>query len=144
LANSETRTFFRTILPEFGIIGRPDILDCRDGKNPVIVERKYTRKIPVPPWPDHRVQVGTYMMGLERLGFHPKRGILEYVKRDSKKEHMQYTVLLDPKLRKQVLMTAEAVLRLLQGKQEPKATRNPRQCVPCRFVDSCKWKPPSA
>ena len=141
LANSEKRVFFLTVLSEYGIVGRPDAVDCRDGKNPVIIETKTTDKMPLSPWPDNELQVGIYMMGLERLGFQPTHGVLEYVKRNSPKQRKRYTIPLNAGLRQEAVSAAKTVVNLLLEKEEPIATKNPRKCIPYRFVSSCQWKP---
>ena len=35
----------------------------------------------------------------------------------------------------------KTVVNLLSDKEEPLATKNPNKCRPCRFNESCKWKP---
>lgn len=140
LANSDDRVLFLAILPEFGILGKPDKLDCSDGTNPVIIETKTTGKLPTSPWHDHEVQLGTYVMGLERLGFHPPYGYLDYVMRDSPENHRQYRITLNDSLRKETVAIADRVANLLLEKEEPIATTNPRKCMACRFSDSCRWK----
>lgn len=141
LANSEKRVLFLTVLPEYGIVGKPDAVDCRDEKSPVIIETKTTDRLPLSPWPDNELQVGIYMMGLERLGFHPSHGLLEYVKRKSPKERERYTISLNARLREEAVSAAKTVVNLLLEKEKPIATKNPRKCLPCRFISSCKWKP---
>jgi CRISPR/Cas system-associated exonuclease Cas4 (RecB family) len=78
LANSEKNVLFRCIVPETGYIGLPDIADCRDGKQPVLVEIKTTGRLPTEAWMDNRIQMGVYLVGLERLSYHPEHGIIEY------------------------------------------------------------------
>jgi CRISPR/Cas system-associated exonuclease Cas4 (RecB family) len=141
LANARERVLFMTILPEFGILGIPDSLDCSDGRNPIIVETKTRDVFPKQPWADHELQVVIYMMGLERLGFSPAHGILEYVKRNDLKERKKHTILLNNSLRQKAISTAKTVVNLLAEKEEPIATKNPNKCVPCRFNESCRWKP---
>jgi CRISPR/Cas system-associated exonuclease Cas4 (RecB family) len=143
LANSEEQALFLTILPEFGIFGKPDKVDCSDGTNPIIIETKITSRLPTSAWHDHEVQLGTYMMGLERLGFHTPHGCLDYIRRDSPEDHRQYLVTLTESLRKEVAHIAGRVANLLLEKEEPKATTNPRKCIACRFTESCSWKPQS-
>jgi CRISPR/Cas system-associated exonuclease Cas4 (RecB family) len=140
LANSKEHVLFMTILPELGIIGVPDGLDCADGALPIIVEEKTTDRLPGRPWPDHELQVAVYMMGLERLEFRPPFGILEYVKRADLGQRKRYKITLDGYLRNKAQLTAQIVFNLLSGKEEPKPTKYPRKCVPCRFNSSCQWR----
>lgn len=140
LANAEGKVLFATILPELGILGKPDRVDCSDGVNPVIIETKTKDVFPRRIWPDHELQVATYMLGLERLSFHPTRGMLEYVLRSDPSSKMSHMIFLKDHLRERVISTAKTVVNLLLEKEEPMPTKNPRKCVKCRFNESCRWK----
>jgi CRISPR/Cas system-associated exonuclease Cas4 (RecB family) len=141
LANSKEHVLAMTILPEYAILGVPDSIDCTDGKHPIIIETKTRDKIPTDPYQDHELQVAIYMMGLERLGFKLSYGVVEYMIRDIPWERKRYRVTLDDSLRKRAVSTAKTVVNLLSDNEEPVATRNPNKCRPCRFRESCKWRP---
>jgi CRISPR/Cas system-associated exonuclease Cas4 (RecB family) len=141
LANAEGKLLFATILPELGVLGKPDQLDCSDGTNPIIVEIKTKDTLPTRGWPDDELQVGAYVLGLERLGFHPTHGLLQYVVRGNQSNQVTFRIQLKDRLRKKILDTAMIVGRLLFGKEEPIPTKNPRKCVKCRFNEACAWKP---
>lgn len=141
LANSKEQVLAMTILPEYGILGVPDSIDCTDGKHPIIVETKTRDKIPIEPYQNHELQVAIYMMGLERLGFKLSYGVVEYMIRDIPWERKRYRVMLDDILQERAVSTAKTVVNLLSDKEEPVATKNPNKCRPCRFRDSCRWKP---
>jgi CRISPR/Cas system-associated exonuclease Cas4 (RecB family) len=141
LANSKEHVLAMTILPEYGILGVPDSIDCTDGKHPIIIETKTRDKIPTEPYQDHELQVAIYMMGLERLGFEISYGVVEYIIRDISWERKRYRVMLDDILRERAVSTAKTVVNLLSDREEPVATKNPNKCRPCRFKDSCTWKP---
>lgn len=72
IANSEKKKRFISIIPDHGILGFPDFVDCKDGKSPIIIEQKNCKRIPTSPWPDHQIQVVAYSMSLEVLGFNPQ------------------------------------------------------------------------
>ena len=141
LANTKERLLCMTILPELGIFGKPDSVDCRNGKVPIIVETKTTQRFPGRPWPDNRLQVGLYSMGLERLGFNPSYAIIDYVIRGNLKKREHHKVHLNDRLREKAVSTTKKVIDLLLEKEEPIPTKNPRKCVPCVFCKSCTWKP---
>ena len=141
LANAEGKLLFATILPELAILGKPDRVDCSDGINPIIIETKTKDTLPTRVWPDHELQVGAYMLGLERLNFHPTHGLLEYVVRSDPSKRTTYRIHLKDHLREKILSTAMSVGRLLLNKEKPMPTKNPRKCVKCRFAGTCAWKP---
>jgi CRISPR/Cas system-associated exonuclease Cas4 (RecB family) len=141
LANAEGRLLFATILPELGVFGKPDQLDCTDGTNPIIVEIKTKESLPARAWPNDELQVGAYVLGLERLGFHPTHGLLEYVVRGNQSDQLAFRIEMKDRLRKKIVETAAIVRRLLLDKEEPIPTKNPRKCVKCRFARACAWKP---
>lgn len=141
LANAEGKVLFATILPELGILGKPDCVNCSDGVNPIIIEIKTKDVLPRRIWPDHELQVATYMLGLERLSFHPTHGMLEYVLRSDPSSKIVHRICLKDHLRERVMSTAKTVVNLLLDKEEPMPTKNPRKCVKCRFNESCRWKP---
>lgn len=141
LANAEGRTLFVTILPELGILGKPDRVDCSNGVTPIIIETKTRDELPRRIWPDHELQVATYVLGLERLNFHPTHGVLEYTIRSDPSRRRRHTILLEEHLREKILSTAKTVVNLLLQKEAPMPTKNPRKCVKCRFCESCRWKP---
>jgi CRISPR/Cas system-associated exonuclease Cas4 (RecB family) len=138
LANSEENVLFRCIVPETGYIGLPDIADCRNGKQPVLVETKTTGRLPMEPWMDNRIQMGVYLIGLERLSYHPEHGIVEYRLRTDSSVRERFEIHLDTNLRQTIQETTEAVLGLLKGK-EPVPCNNPRKCASCAYRDSCPW-----
>jgi len=142
LANSEENILFRCIVPETGLIGLPDIADCRNGKQPVLVETKTTGRLPTEPWMDNRIQMGVYLIGLERLSYHPEHGILEYRLRSDSSARERFEIQLDTNLRQTIQETTEAVLGLLKG-QEPIPCNNPRKCASCGYRDSCPWSLPN-
>jgi CRISPR/Cas system-associated exonuclease Cas4 (RecB family) len=97
--NSKEHVLAMTILPEYGILGVPDSIDCTDGKHPIIVEAKTRTEFPTQPYQDHELQVAIYLMGLERLGFKLSYGVVEYMIRDIPGERKRYHVTLDHALR---------------------------------------------
>ena len=143
LANSEKTILFRCIVPEAGYIGLPDIADCRNGRQPVLVDMKTTGKLPTEAWMDNRIQMGVYLIGLERLSYHPKHGIIEYRLRTDPSSRERFEIHLDRGLRQTIQETTDAVQGILSGK-EPVPCNNPRKCVSCGYGDSCPWSTSSA
>jgi CRISPR/Cas system-associated exonuclease Cas4 (RecB family) len=140
IANSEKKKLFISIIPDHGILGFPDFVDCKDGKPPVIVEQKNCKRIPSSPWPDHQIQVVAYSMSLEVLGFNPPHAILEYVTRDKVRTKVSYQVPIDANLKKRTVEISRKVFSMLQG-EEPNATTNTNKCIPCAYASQCKWSP---
>jgi CRISPR/Cas system-associated exonuclease Cas4 (RecB family) len=138
LANSEKNILFRCIVPETGYIGLPDIADCRNGKQPLLVEMKTTGKLPTEAWMDNRIQMGVYLIGLERLSFRPEYGIIEYQMRTDPSSRKRFEIHLDNSLRQTIQETTDAVQGILSGK-EPVPFNNPRKCMSCGYGASCSW-----
>jgi CRISPR/Cas system-associated exonuclease Cas4 (RecB family) len=143
LANSEKNILFRCIVPETGYIGLPDIADCRNGKQPLLVEMKTTGKLPTEAWMDNRIQMGVYLIGLERLSFRPEYGIIEYRLRTDPSSRERFEIHLDNSLRQTIQETTDAVQDILSGK-EPVPCNNPRKCMSCAYGSSCSWSMSSA
>lgn len=138
LANSEENILFRSIVPEAGYIGLPDIADCRDGKHPILIDLKTTGNLPWRVWMEHKVQIGVYIIGLERLSLKPDFGIIEYVLRTDHSVRRRFEVRVDDSLRKTIQETSEQVLGILKGK-DPIPCDNPRKCFSCGYKDNCNW-----
>ena len=138
LVNADKSVMYRSILPELGCIGLPDLIDCSTGK-PIVVEKKFVRMIPSSIWPDHELQVAIYMHSVEKLGFKSVHGILEYHQRDGDEvKHLE--VQLDKTLRKKIRDTVKAVRALIEDDEEPIPTTNPNKCRACKYVATCKWR----
>lgn len=138
LANSEKSILFRCIVPETGYVGLPDIADCRNGKQPILVEIKTTGRIPTEAWMNHRIQMGVYIIGLERLSLKPEYGIVEYVLRTDPSVRERFEIHMDDSLKQIIQETSEQVLGILNGK-EPVPCNNPRKCSSCGYKDNCNW-----
>lgn len=140
IANSDKKKLFISLIPDYRIIGGPDFVDCKNGKQPIIVDTKNTNRIPSSPWSDNEIQVVAYSMSLEVLGFAPPYAILRYVTRDEAKSERTFTVPINSDLKTRVQKISQRVLSILQGSQ-PKATTNINQCLPCAYASQCKWSP---
>jgi CRISPR/Cas system-associated exonuclease Cas4 (RecB family) len=132
LANPKDRILFATVLP-CGVFGKPDMADCTNGKQPVIVEMKTKNELPMrdSPWSSDELQVAAYMMGLEELGFEPSYGTLAYVLRSDPAKQRQFSVTLTEELRRKVLLIAESVRRIIDGSQEPVPPDSVNKCRVC-------------
>jgi CRISPR/Cas system-associated exonuclease Cas4 (RecB family) len=140
IANSENRKLFISVVPDYGIIGFPDFVDCTNGKQPIIVETKNTSRIPSSPWSDHEIQVAAYSMSLEVLGFTPPHAILRYVTRDMAKSERTFEITINADLKRRTQKISQRVLSIVQG-SEPNATTNINKCIPCAYAPQCKWSP---
>lgn len=138
LANSEKNVLFQCIVPEMGYIGVPDIADCTNGEQPILVETKTTGKLPRDIWIDNRIQMGVYLIGLESLSFKPKYGIVEYVLRTDQSIRKKFEIQIDDDLRRNIHNTSNEVRDILNGK-EPVPCNNPRKCASCGYRDGCPW-----
>lgn len=139
IANSEKKRLFVSLIPDHGIIGFPDFVDCKNGESPIIIESKNTQRLPTTPWLDNQIQVVAYSMSLEVLGFTPPYAVLEYVTRDEARDKCTFEIPLTAELKKQTIEIAGNVLAILQGKRDPRPTTNPNKCRPCAYVSKCKW-----
>lgn len=139
IANSENNILFRCIVPEKRYIGVPDVADCSKGKQPILMEMKTTGKLPYDVWMDNKIQMGIYLLGLERMSFKPEFGIIEYRMRHERSARRSFKVYLDNELRQEVEETSQAVSEILNGK-EPVAANNPRKCASCGYGQSCQWR----
>jgi CRISPR/Cas system-associated exonuclease Cas4 (RecB family) len=138
IANSENQVLFWSIVPDLGIVGVPDKADCQEGGEPVLIDFKTTARLPGEPWVDNRIQLGAYMIGLERLGFRQTYGLLKYVLRDEPSSSVVFKLYLDDYLRNQVARTSQEVARILDG-TTPTPTKNPKKCRACEYHYLCKW-----
>jgi len=138
LVNSDEGTMYIAILPELGCVGKPDIIDCSTG-SPVVVEKKFAGRIPYRPWTEHEVQLAIYMLSLERLGFNPTHGFLEYHERGIT-DQKRFKVPLDNYSRNKVERTIETVRGLIERDEAPIPTRKPQKCLKCNYVNDCPWK----
>jgi len=138
IANSKEHKYAFTVLPETGIFGEPDIIDCSNGKQPIIIDIKTTDKLPNEPWNDHKLQLAAYILGLQRLGFKSTHGILRYQLRNDKSQTKEFWIQLDDDLKQHIANSMQDILRIING-EEPIATDNRRKCVPCGYRNSCKW-----
>lgn len=138
LANSEDTILFRAICPEIGYVGKPDEVDCTNGKEPTVVELKTTGSLPRKPWTNHEAQIGAYMLGMERLGFHQSYGRLRYKQRHTKAPVTEFVVNMDDRLRNLVHSSARSIINILDG-SEPEPTRNPKKCRSCKYSQLCRW-----
>lgn len=138
LANSEDTILFRAICPEIGYVGTPDEVDCSNGRNPIVVELKTTGNRPWKPWTNHEAQIGAYMLGMERLGFHQSYGRLRYRVRDSDAPITEFIVNMDDRLRNLVLSSAKSIISILSG-SDPEPTGNVNKCRSCKYSQLCQW-----
>jgi len=138
IANSENSILFRCIVPEKRYIGVPDVADCSNGKQPTLMEIKTTGRLPYDVWMDNKIQMGVYLLGLERMSFKPEFGRIEYRVRDKQSVRRSFQVYLDGELRQEVEETSQAVSDILSGK-EPVPANNPRKCASCGYRQSCQW-----
>ncbi len=138
LANSEKHRLAITVLPEAGIVGVPDIIDCRNGEQPVIIDIKTTDKLPNDPWLNDKLQLAVYVMGLQRLGFKSNHGILQYELRKDKKQTKEFRIDVDDSLRQLISAATKDILRIING-GEPVPTNNRNKCIPCGYRNDCKW-----
>lgn len=139
IANSEKKKLFISLIPDHGIIGFPDFVDCKNGESPIIVDSKNTQRLPTSPWLDNQIQVAAYSMSLEVLGFTPPYALLEYVTRDEARNRCTFEIPITAELKKQTIEIARNVLAILRGKKEPTPTTNPNKCRPCAYASKCKW-----
>lgn len=138
LANSGERKFALMIIPELGLYGLPDIVDASDGEQPIIIDIKTTNKLPERPWFNDKLQVAVYVMGLQRLGFQSKYGILRYQLRNDKNQTREFRVDVDESLKQHVVDAMKDILRIING-GEPIPTDKKNKCIPCGYRNSCKW-----
>ncbi len=126
------------VIPETGIHGEPDIVDCSDGKQPVIIDIKTKDKLPSEAWFNDKLQLGVYVMGLERLGFKSKYGILKYELRHDRNQVAEFKVQVDDNLRRHIVDSTHDILRIING-GEPVLTDNERKCIRCEYRTTCNW-----
>jgi len=138
LANSEKHVLFRCIVPELGYVGLPDIANCKNGKQPILFEIKTTGRIPTEVWMDHKIQMGTYLIGLERLSFKPEYGVVEYILRSNRSFRKEFKVHINDSLKQIVNRTSKEVMNILRGK-DPVPCNNPRKCASCGYKNLCPW-----
>ena len=138
LVNSEKSVMYLAILPELGCIGVPDLIDCSSG-SPIVVEKKFVSNLPYRPWPDQQLQLAVYMLSLEKIGFNPSHGILDYFLKGTDK-NKRFTITLDDYLRRKIRDTIENVKGLINRGEAPIPTSKPRKCQVCEYANTCQWR----
>ena len=139
IANTEEETLLWLMEPELGIIGIPDMVDCSNGREPVVVELKSTGRIPRRPWSDHVVQVGAYTLCLRAMGFGNARvAQIRYVERGGRGAHT-FTILVDETVEHIVRATVRSLRALLEGRARWCGTDNPRKCLVCDYRHVCPF-----
>ncbi len=150
------------------LAGIPDAVIFRLGKPAFILELKTTRRNPTVLWPSQRVQVTTYGMLLELMGFDCSDLELSVftLKRtkepteDQKKQFLGKAVwVLIGEKTKELVSSLKGALAIHTfhynpkeardniepsigywlKQREPVPTRNPRKCKPCEFNDICPF-----
>ncbi|MCP8320734.1 MAG: Dna2/Cas4 domain-containing protein [archaeon] len=142
LANSEEKMLFFSIIPEYGVLGVPDKVDCTNGIHPIIIEIKTTKRLPSKPWFNDKIQVSTYALGLERIGFRADYSIIEYVDRDRPSSRVRYKISLNEELKNKIEFTAKRVIGVLEGYEQPIPPKKQEKCKVCepKYRAVCKWK----
>ena len=138
LVNSEKSVMYLAILPELGCVGIPDLIDCSTG-SPVVVEKKFVGRLPYRPWLDQELQLAVYMLSLEKIGFNPTYGILDYFLRETD-DKRRFEVRLDNYLRQKIDGTIKSVRGLIERGEEPIPTKKPRKCQVCEYANACQWR----
>jgi len=140
LANSYETTLYYGVLSKLNCIGVPDAIDCTDGINPVVVERKFVKNIPAEPWLDHKIQVQIYMMTLQELGFLAVESRLEYWSADSKQLIRTFKQKLDDGLKEKAIRAIRETAQIVKGSNNLIPTKNPSKCKVCEYRVLCKWR----
>jgi CRISPR/Cas system-associated exonuclease Cas4 (RecB family) len=138
LANNRERKFALVIIPETRIIGEPDIIDCSNGLEPVIIDIKTTRRLPNEPWLDNKLQMAVYVMGMRRLGFKSSYGVLKYQLVDDNSQTREFRIEVDDVLKQYLVDAVRNVSRIING-GEPVLTNNKKKCISCGYRNSCRW-----
>lgn len=139
LENPKDSILFAAVVPKLQLWGKPDRADCTNGSWPIMIEHKSKEKLPADPWPDDKVQLGIYMLGMETLGFQPQYGYLEYVLRAKEGQLKTFKVYFSKELRVLVSLTTESAKQIVDGQQEPRPD-SARKCQRCEYREQCKWK----
>lgn len=140
LTNSDETTLYYGILAELNCIGKPDAIDCTDGINPVVVERKFVKHIPAEPWLDHKIQAQIYMMTLQELGFPSVKSRIEYWSEDGNQAIKTFEQELENGLKEKAILAIRETAQIVRGSNNLIPTKNPSKCKVCEYRVLCKWR----
>jgi CRISPR/Cas system-associated exonuclease Cas4 (RecB family) len=140
LTNSDETTLYCGILSELNCIGKPDAVDCTDGINPVVIERKFVKYPPSEPWLDHKIQAQLYMMTLQELGFPSVKSRIEYWGQDDNQPIITFELRPEDELKEKAIQGIDDTAQILKGSNELIPTKNPNKCRVCEYRVFCKWR----
>lgn len=140
LTNSEKTTLYYGILSELNCAGKPDAIDCTDGINPIIVERKFVKRPPPAPWLDHKIQAQLYMMTLQELGFSSVSSRIEYWSQDENQIVTTFELKSEDELKEKAIQGIEKTTQIRKGSNNLIPTKYPNKCKVCEYRVLCKWR----
>ncbi|MBN2459378.1 CRISPR-associated protein Cas4 [Candidatus Woesearchaeota archaeon] len=115
-----------------GVIDRLEVYDNKFVREVVPYELK-TGSVPREGvWPGHKVQVGAYVMLLEKNKMFVREAFVKYLDISEARP-----VMMNPFLEKKVLEARDAVLKLFQGKEIPCICENSKKCSSCSLKEQC-------
>ncbi|MBS3165282.1 Dna2/Cas4 domain-containing protein [Candidatus Woesearchaeota archaeon] len=112
------------------LIGKVDEVR-KEGDAAIAVQKKTGRAPRQGVWPQHRVQMGAYLLLLEELhpGTEPE-GVIRYARAERR-------VTLNPFLRYEVLETRDRALQVLQQRTLPPRIDDEKRCRACSLFSLC-------
>lgn len=140
--------FFLSVVPELiegrGLIGRPDIIDCKTDEMPIIVERKFTKTRLEELRKTRRfhdvLQVSCYILGLKELGFTDTYGLL--VLSDPLGREARHRIILTQAIEKKLVEKVTQMDHVLREISEPKphSIKKCRAGICAKYGKLCKYR----
>jgi CRISPR-associated protein Cas4 len=83
-------------------------------------------------WPNHKLQIGAYMLMLAKKGRNVSEGFIKYLDLNESRQ-----VLMNPFLEKDIYVKRDAVIKLFESKELPVMCENKNKCNSCSLKQWC-------
>jgi len=115
-----------------GVIDKLEIYENRLVREVVPYELKTGSAPREGVWPGHKVQVGAYVMLLEKNKMFVREAFVKYLDVGEARP-----VMMNPFLEKRIIETRDAILKLFKGKEIPCICDNTNKCSSCNLKEQC-------
>ena len=115
-----------------GVIDQLEVYDNKIVREVVPYELKTGSAPREGVWPSHKIQIGAYIMLLEKNKMFVRDAYVKYLDINDVR-----TVIMNPFLEKKVLDTRDLVIQLFKGKEVPDFCDNKLKCASCQLKERC-------
>lgn len=115
-----------------GVIDQLEVYDNKIVREVVPYELKTGSAPREGVWPGHKIQIGAYIMLLEKNKMFVRDAYVKYLDINDVR-----TVIMNPFLEKKVLDTRDLVIQLFKSKEVPDFCDNKLKCTSCQLKEQC-------